>query len=96
MRTPKKKPKRKRPTPLAALRKVATDLTQVQVSERSGLYQSDVSKLERRPTLDDVTVGTVRRYVEALGGELRLVAALDAKTYELAGAEEEPNTAKKK
>ncbi len=92
----KKKPTMNRRTPLAELRADATDMTQVQVSERSGLFQSDVSKLERRPTLDDVTVSTLRRYVEALGGELRLVAAFGKKTYELAGAEDPPRTAKKK
>lgn len=91
MPIPKKKPPKKRRTPLAALRATATELTQVQVSESSDLYQSDVSKLERRRTLDDVTVSTLRRYIEALGGELRLVAVVNGRTFELRGAEEPDN-----
>lgn len=52
------------------------------------MFQTDVSRIERRPTLDDVTISTLRRYVEALGGELRLVAVVKTGTYELCGAED--------
>lgn len=50
-------------------------LTQTEVAERMGSSQSDVSKLERR---DDVRVSTLREYVRALGGELDLLAQIDA------------------
>ena len=74
----------------------AAGLKQAEVAEAGTLLQGDISKLENRVSLDVVMLGTLRRYVEALGGELRLVAAFGTKTYELAGAEEEPSTAKKK
>lgn len=41
--------------------------TQVDVAERMGVGQAAVSRLEHR---DDVTLGSLRRYVEALGGKL--------------------------
>lgn len=50
------------------------DLTQEDVAEAMGITQSLVSRLERRETLDAVTVETLRRYVESLGGKLELVA----------------------
>lgn len=79
---------KKRRTPLATLRGPVLKLTQVQVAELAGMFQTDVSRLERRPALDDVVIGTLRRYVEALGGELRLVAMVKTGTYELCGAED--------
>ena len=45
--------------------------TQRDVAERLGMTQPEVSKLERRA---DVRVSTMRAYVTALGGELRLTA----------------------
>lgn len=41
--------------------------TQVSVAERMGVGQAAVSRLEHR---DDVTLGSLHRYVEALGGKL--------------------------
>jgi transcriptional regulator with XRE-family HTH domain len=70
---------------LAAARAAAAK-TQVQVSEASGIAQGDVSKLERREDLDDVQVSTLRRYVEALGGELELVAVVGGRRIVLGGA----------
>ena len=55
---------------LAALRK-ALHLTQVEVGERIGATQPEVSRLERR---DDVLVSTLRAFVGALGADLELVA----------------------
>jgi len=55
---------------LAALRK-ALRLTQVEVGERIGATQPEVSRLERR---DDVLVSTLRAFVGALGADLELVA----------------------
>jgi hypothetical protein len=48
--------------------------------------QSDVSRLERRNDLGDCQVSTLRRYVEALGGSLELVAAFGDKRIILVGA----------
>ena len=45
--------------------------TQRDVAERLGMTQPEVSKLERRA---DVRVSTMRAYVTALGGGLRLTA----------------------
>ena len=47
-------------------------VTQVQVAQALGVEQAAVSKLERR---DDMYVSTLRQYVQALGGELKLVAS---------------------
>ena len=49
----------------------ARSLTQTQVAESLSLGQPDVSRLERRR---DVLVSTLRRFVEATGGELEIVA----------------------
>ncbi len=55
---------------LRELRKART-LTQEQLVESLNMAQGDISKLERRA---DVYVSTLRRYIEAMGGELDLVA----------------------
>lgn len=55
---------------LAGLRKVR-GVSQVTVARNMGIAQSDVSKLERR---SEVRVSTMRSYVEALSGRLRLSA----------------------
>lgn len=55
---------------LRELRKART-LTQEQLVESLNMAQGDISKLERRA---DLYVSTLRRYVEAMGGELDLVA----------------------
>ncbi len=55
---------------LASIRR-QRGLTQQQLSERLGISQSDVSKLERRA---NQRVSTLRAYVEATGGRLRLKA----------------------
>jgi transcriptional regulator with XRE-family HTH domain len=44
--------------------------TQVELANRLGVHQGNVSRLERR---DDLYLSTLREYVKALGGELRLV-----------------------
>jgi predicted transcriptional regulator len=45
------------------------DLTQQQVAERADMTQSELSRLEGR---SDLRLSTLRRYVEALGGELEI------------------------
>ena len=47
-------------------------VTQVEVAKAMNVEQAAVSKLERR---EDMYVSTLREYVKALGGELKLVAS---------------------
>ena len=55
---------------LQALRK-AMHLTQEQLAKELGMDQSNLSKLEKRT---DLMLSTLRRYIEAMGGSLRLIA----------------------
>ena len=66
---------------------------QTDVSEATGIAQGDVSRLERRTNLDECVVSTLRRYVEALGGELELVAVFPKTGHRMALA---PYRGKKK
>ncbi|BDP42261.1 transcriptional regulator [Deinococcus aetherius] len=56
---------------LAELRQ-ARSKTQVEVAQAMDTQQAAVSKLERR---EDMYLSTLREYIEALGGELKLVAS---------------------
>jgi DNA-binding XRE family transcriptional regulator len=56
--------------PMHALRD-ALYFTQQQLAEELGVQQASISKLEHRP---DHLVSTLRRFVEAMGGELELRA----------------------
>ena len=56
---------------LQALRK-SRQVTQVDLAKAMQVEQAAVSKLEHR---DDMYVSTLRSYVQALGGELKLVAS---------------------
>lgn len=58
---------------LAAIR-TSRGVTQVQLAEKLGIAQGNVSALERR---DDVYLSTLREYVEALGGRLEISAVFD-------------------
>ena len=60
--------------------------TQVEVARESKIDQADVSRLEARMDFDDCQVATLRRYVEALGGEFEIVAKFDDKRISLVGA----------
>lgn len=53
---------------LRELRK-AVGLTQEELAERIGIGQRQVSKIERGD-LDSARVGTIRKYLEAVGGDL--------------------------
>jgi len=55
---------------LQDLRK-AHELTQERMAELLGIKQENVSRLEKR---SDLLISTLRSYVEAMGGTLRLVA----------------------
>ena len=56
--------------PLAELRE-ARELTQATLAQALGVEQGNVSKLERRT---DMYISTLRRYIEAMGGILEIVA----------------------
>ena len=56
---------------LRELRK-ARNATQVEVAMAMNIEQASVSKIERR---EDMYISTLREYVKALGGELKLVAS---------------------
>ena len=64
---------------LAELRR-ARATTQAELAARLGVAQPGVSRLERT---EDPHLSTVRGYVEALGGRLRLVAVFDGEEVEL-------------
>lgn len=56
--------------PLQELRK-ALSLTQEQIAEELGISQAAVSKMENRP---DMYIRTLARFVEAMGGTLKVTA----------------------
>lgn len=62
-------PSRLREATLAELR-TARGLSQAAVGAQLGMNQSEVSRLERRR---DMRLSTLRRYVESIGGRLRMV-----------------------
>jgi DNA-binding XRE family transcriptional regulator len=72
-RGPSRHANRRLELPLAELR-TSAGKTQIDAAKASGLDQSAISRLERRETLDDLEVGTLRRYVEGVGMKLELVA----------------------
>ena len=55
---------------LRALRQ-AHDLTQERMAELLGVKQENISRMERRA---DLLLSTMSRYIEAMGGKLKLVA----------------------
>jgi predicted transcriptional regulator len=64
---------------LRALRQAA-GLTQEEIAEKVDVDQSQISRLELQ---GDVRVSLLRRYVEALGGELQIVATLRGKVVRI-------------
>jgi predicted transcriptional regulator len=64
---------------LRALREAA-GITQAEMAERTEMDQSQISRLERQ---GDTRLSILKRYVEALGGELNLVATVRGKTVRL-------------
>jgi predicted transcriptional regulator len=65
---------------LRALRE-AVGLTQGELAQRVDVTQSQLSKMERR---EDHRISTLRRYVEALGGNLEVCAVINGKRIKLA------------
>jgi hypothetical protein len=57
--------------------------TQADVAAVSDMTQSEVSRLERRP---DVRLSTLKRFVEALGGEVEIFATFGDKRVRLRAA----------
>jgi transcriptional regulator with XRE-family HTH domain len=55
-------------------------ITQKKLAQAMGLSQSALSELERRP---NITLGTLQRYVEALGGRLEIKAVFQKRSEEL-------------
>jgi predicted transcriptional regulator len=67
---------------LAELRK-KVGLTQVDVAEQMGVSQARISQLEQGE-VDQLEVDTVRRYITALGGTLKIVADIGGEDVNLA------------
>lgn len=59
------------------------DLTQVELAAELDVSQNRVSRIERGD-IDKTQVDTLRRYVEALGGHLRLVVQVGDDTFQIA------------
>ena len=60
--------------------RVLAGQTQEQVSAKSGIRQTNVSRLEKRA---DMKLSTLREYVESLGGTLKIVADVAGKKIDL-------------
>lgn len=58
----------------------ARKLTQEELAERLGIRQANVSKMERRV---DMHVSTLRDVVEAMGGELHIIAHFPDAEYRI-------------
>jgi DNA-binding XRE family transcriptional regulator len=75
-----------REMPLVELRR-QLNLTQEALAEALGTSQASVSKLEHR---SDIYLSTLRRYVEAMGGELEITARFPHGAIRLDQWEPEP------
>jgi predicted transcriptional regulator len=60
----------------------ATGKTQEQLAKATRMSQSELSRTERR---EDHLLSTLRRYVQALGGEVEVVARVGGKAVRLKG-----------
>ena len=66
---------------LRALREL-TGKTQIEVAKAAEMTQPEASRAERH---EDYLISTLKRYVEALGGELEVFAVFDDKRVKLKG-----------
>ena len=64
--------------------------TQVDIAQQSQIDQADISRLEARSDFEDCQVATLRRYVEAIGGSLELVAQFGDKRISIVGIHNQP------
>ncbi len=55
-------------------------ITQERIADSMGISQAALSRLERRPNM---TIGTLQRYVEALGGRLEVRAVFKEDTQKI-------------
>lgn len=60
----------------------AMELTQTELAERLQVSQNRVSRIERGD-MEHTQVDTLRRYVEAIGGHLRIEVDLGSERFEL-------------
>lgn len=60
----------------------AASMTQVQIAEAMGVSQNRVSRMEKGD-VGSMSIDSLRRYVEALGGKLTMVADLPSGTVSL-------------
>jgi transcriptional regulator with XRE-family HTH domain len=67
---------------LRGLREEA-ELTQVQLAERLNVSQNRVSSIERG-NIERAQIDTLRRYIEALGGSLRVEVELGEQRFQIA------------
>lgn len=58
----------------------ALKLSQDEIAQALDIGQSSVAKLEKRA---DMYVGTLRRFIEAMGGELEIVARFDGRVIKI-------------
>lgn len=70
----------------------AAGKTQLEVAKQSQIDQADISRLEARADFGDCQVATVRKYIEAVGGTLELVANFGEKRIIVVGIEAQPAT----
>jgi transcriptional regulator with XRE-family HTH domain len=63
---------------LAQLRR-RKEITQEELAAALGVSQVNVSRIERA---DEPQIATLRRYIEALGGELIVQARIDGETFD--------------
>ncbi|HEX4340997.1 MAG TPA: hypothetical protein VH062_34045 [Polyangiaceae bacterium] len=71
---------------LRALR-FAVEMTEGELAEASGIALADVSGLEKKASLDDCLVSTLRRHAAAIGGDLAIVLVRpDGRRSEIVGA----------
>jgi predicted transcriptional regulator len=67
-------------TPLREIRKAST-VSQTELAARLGQSQVAVCRLERR---DDMLISTLRRYIDALGGRLEILACFPDRDLRIA------------
>jgi DNA-binding XRE family transcriptional regulator len=73
------------------LREKRGNISQVDIAGRLGIRQPTVSKIERR---EDLNMSTLRRYIEALGGELHVSARFEDGSVEIGLTESKATSAR--
>jgi transcriptional regulator with XRE-family HTH domain len=64
---------------LAELRR-ARELSQLELAQTLGVGQAAIAKMEKRA---DMYISTLRRFIEAMGGELRILAHFPGKDVQI-------------